>query len=381
MNTVEFLEITSQRIKFIRKRYDNQNVPSDLDDLIVVPFFGDIKHTYILSSFLLNNYKRIKTSKYLILLSYPGFEHVFPYVDEYWQPSDFSQIKQIFLNSNYFENNSNFYLDLLRSLNENFRSIISSSFFKELYCNKFEEKYWDLFGKNDAKVFMPMIPSSAVIQKDLLKEINSRNNKIFILPSTHVNYWSNGRYRKSLVSKNFYIELIKNLNNNKIFPVIWNNNFSYDLQDEFKDKENCLFINSNNLFEVLPVIRLTGCVLDIFNSLSKFANIARTPSIILEERSKYFLSREYEIDDLVELDLPGSRTFSFSSYITNGNKNYWDSDIFKCIIRNCEEILPFIDREALPSTVEFNKKINLSIIRKLSNKKMGSKFLKIEKLI
>jgi len=381
MKTTEFLEIVSERIKFTRKKYDNQLVPSDLDDLLIIPFFGDIKHTCILSSFILNNYKKIKSSKYIILLSYPGFESIFPYVDEYWQPSDFSQIKQIFLKSNYFENNSEFYLNLFRSLNENFRTVIGSDFFKSLYNDKFNDKYWELFGKEDAKVLIPMIPSSAVINKDLIKNINSKNNKIFLLPSTHINSWSNGRYKKTLVSKNFYIELIKNLNKKEICPVIWNNNISYDLQDEFKDNTECLFINSNNLFEVLPIIRLTGCTLDIFNSLSKFSNIARTPSIILEERIKYYLSKEYEIDDLINLNLPGCRIFSFSSYIINGNKNYWESDIFKSINKSCREIIPFIDRENLPSTSEEDKNINLSIIRKIKKKKMGTKFIKIKKLI
>lgn len=381
MNTVEFLELAAQRIKFTRKKYDNQVVPSDLDDIIVVPFFGDIKHICILSSFILNNYKRVKSSKYIILLSYPGFDQIFPYVDEYWQPTDYSQIKQIFFNSNYFENKSEFYLNLFRSLNENFRTVLSCDIFKSLYNNKFQESYWTEFGKDEAKVFVPMIPSSAVIQKDLIKEINSVNNKIFISPSIYINSWSNGKYNKLLSPKSFYIELIKNLINNKIFPIIWNNNLSYDLQDDFKDKIDCLFVNSNNLFEVLPAMRLTGCVLDIFNSLSRLANIARTPSIILEERNKYFLSKEYEIDDLLDLNLPGSRVFSFSSYIFNGNKSYWESDIFKSVIRNCEEILPFIDRENLPSTSEINKKINLSIIRRVKNKKMGTKFLKIPKLI
>lgn len=381
MNTIEFLNKVCIKLKLTRKKYDDNNVPNDLDDLAVIPFFGDLKHTYILSTIILNNYKRIKSSKYIILISYPGFEHLFPYVDEYWHPEDFSKIKQIYLNSEYFENKSEFYLNLLRGLNENFRSVVGSEFFTKLYNNKFQEEYWKLFGKDDAKIYIPMIPSSAIINKEVIKEINTRNNKIFILPSTHINSWSNGKYKKVNVPKNFYVELIKNLIKNKIFPVVWNNSISYDLNDEFKDKLDCLFINSENLLEILPIIRLTGCCLDIFNSLSKLANIARTPSIIIEERNKYFLSREYEIDDIIEIKLPGIKIYSFSNSVSQGDKNHWEMGLFNSINKSCVDLLPYIDREELPSTSEINKKINLLSIRKIKNKKLGTKFIKIQKLI
>jgi hypothetical protein len=167
----------------------------------------------------------------------------------------------------------------------------------------------------------------------------------------------------------------------KIFPVIWNNNFSYDLNNEFKNYIDCLIVNSNNMFELLPTIRMTGLCLDIFNGISKFSTIARTPSLIFEERNKYFLSREYEIDDLTDLNMLNKRIFTFSNTIIRGNKSYWEKDIFNTIENFCSEQLPYIDRDNLPNTAEINKKMEISLIRKLKNKKLGTKFIKIEKLI
>lgn len=380
MKSIEFLNTVSEKINFKRQKYDDSNVPTDLDDILVLPYFGDTKHTCILSEFILSNFKKLKNSKYLILISYPGLEHLFPYIDEYWSPSDLSNINQVFLNSEYFENKSKFYIDLTRNLNENFRNVITADFFKELYYNKFTNKFWESFNF-ETNFFLPMVASSSVLSKEIIRTINLNNSKVFIHPSQTINVWSNGKYNKVLVNKNFYIELIKYLKENKIFPVIWNNNFSYDLSGEFKEQIDCLTINSNNMFEILPAMRMTGLCLDIFNDTSKFSNIARTPSLIFEERNKYFLSKEYELDDILNLDLPGKRFFALSNTILRGNKTYWENEIFNPIKSYCNDYLPYIDKESLPNTSEINKKMNISLIRKLKNIKLGTKFIKIEKLI
>jgi len=380
MENTEFLRIVSERISFKRKKYDDQNVPTDLDDIIVIPFFGDLKHIHILSSFLLNNFKKLKSSKYLILISYPGFEHLFPYVDEYWHASDFSGLNQIFLNSDYFENKSQFYLNLLRTLNENFRNVLSDSFFRELYYNKFTNKFWDLFNF-DTNLFLPMIPSSSVLNKECLKILNLNKLKLFLYPSQTINIWNNGKYNKIIVPIKFYLELINYLKKHDIFPVIWGGSFSYDLSQEFKSHNECLILNSDSLFEILPALRATGLSLDNFNSFSKLSFMARTPSIIFEERNKYFLTKEYELDDLLDLNLPNKRIFNFTNTIVRGNIDYWTKEIFHPVVSYCINYFSYFDKELLPNTSQVNKKMEISLIRKIKNKKLGAKFIKIEKLI
>lgn len=379
MQSVEFLKKVSEKINFKRQRYDDSNIPTDLDDIIVLPYFGDLKHTHILSAFILNNFKKLKKSKYIILISYPGFDHLFPYVDEYWCPSDLSGISQLFNKSDYFENKSSFYLNLLRTLNENFRNVINSSFLKELYYNKFTNKYWETFNF-ETNFYLPMIPSFSVLPKEVIKSLNLNNNKIFLFPSQTINFWSNGKYNKVLVKKEFYYELVDYLLNNKIFPVIWSSSFSYDLNDKFSNHTDCLILNSDNLFEVLPCIRATGLCLDLFNSVSKLSNTSRTPSIIFEERNKYFLSKEYEIDDLINTNLPNKTIFNFSNIIIKGNKEYWQKDLFKIITTYCNDTFSYLEKDSLPNSSEVDQKMNISLIRKINNKKLGTKFIKIEKL-
>jgi hypothetical protein len=380
MKNSEFLRRVAEKISFRRKKYDDENVPTDLDDIVVIPFFGDIKHTQFLASFLLNNFKKLKKSKYLILISYPGFEHLFPYVDEYWHASDYSDLNQIFLKSDYFQNKSKFYLNLLRTLNENFRNVVADSFFKDLYLNKFTNQFWELFDF-ETNIFLPMIPSSSVLNKEDLKILNLNNLKIFIYPSQTVNVWSNGKYNKVFIPINFYVQLINHLKRYNIFSVVWSGSFSYDLSNEFKSHNDCLMINSNALFEVLPAIRATGLAVDVFNGFSKLAMIARTPSIIFDERNKYFLTKEYEIDDLLNLNLPNKRIYNFTNSIIKGNESYWTKEIFEPIASYCLNYFSYFDKESLPNTAEIDKKMEISLIRKIQNKKLGTKFIKVDRLI
>jgi hypothetical protein len=305
---------------------------------------------------------------------------MFPYIDEYWELSDYSELNQIFKNSDYFENKSIFFQNLLRSLNENFRNVTTPNTFKELYYNKFNNLYWDTFSEEN-KVFLPMIPSFSILQKEIIKTINSKTNKIFLFPSQTINYWNNGRYIKLQAPKSFYTELISYLKENNIYPILWNSNFSHDLNNEFKNETDVLFINSNNINEILPVIRLAGLCVDIFNDISKLSLISRTPYLNLTERSKYFSTREYEIEDLLNLNLPNKKIFTFANSVLKGNKDYWRKELFSIISKFCEETLPYIDREKLPNTSEVNIDLDVSLIRKIKNKRLGSRFVKVEKLI
>lgn len=95
-SVVDFLKRAADRNGFNRDRFEERKIPNDFSDICILPFFGDIRSLFLLSSFLLNPFKNnFKSSKYFILASWPGFQTLFPYVDEYWSLDDFSQVKKI----------------------------------------------------------------------------------------------------------------------------------------------------------------------------------------------------------------------------------------------------------------------------------------------
>jgi hypothetical protein len=132
------------------------------------------------------------------------------------------------------------------------------------------------------------------------------------------------------------------------------------------------------MFKVLSAIRTTGCVLDIFNGISRLAKVARVPSLVMEERNKYFYTKEYELDDFTKNDkIPNFFVYTFMSSLISGTKNYWKNEIFLYIKNNLLNLVPYSDRESWPTTEEVEINVDCSLIRKTKNKKLGSRFVKI----
>jgi hypothetical protein len=380
MNSViDFLNRTSNKTGFKREVYNDAEVPTDLDNLVVVPVFTDFKYSFILSTLLLDGFKnKIKGSKYLITCSYPGFSHLFKKSNEFWSFTDFQYFKNIFENSNCFENSSSFQTDVTRSLNENFRNLVKSDTFSDYYKNGFKDNFWKQYSELD--LYYPMVPSSAVLGKDFLRLINEHSGyKIFIFPSLYLNSWNSGRVVKINAQREFYVELIKYLKNENIFPIIWNHQLGFDLTEDFKDGDDCLFLNEYELSKVLSAMRLTGCVLDTFSGVSWLANLARTPCVIFDERNKHFNTKEHELVDISRMETPKKVVFSFVNSIANGNKDSWYNDMFKSIKNDLLNFLPYLDRDTWTTTSEFNKIASVSSIRRIRNKKFGTRFIKIPK--
>lgn len=379
MNVVNFLNISSERTGFKREVFFDSKVPTDLDNLLFVPIFCDFKYSFLFSSILFDHYKnKVKSSKYIIACSYPGFAHLFKHADEFWSLSDFKFLKNIYENSYEFENKSKTYLELLRNFNENYRNVINSNIFNSYYENGFKDKFWKDF--KDLILDFPMIPSSAILGKDTLRLINENSGyKIFIFPSIYLNSWSSGRSSKIQAKKEFYIELIKYLKNENIFPVVWNSPMGFDLTNEFTNQIDCIFINEYDISKVLSSMRLTGCVLDLFNGVSWFAKLARTPSLIFDERTRYFNTKENELHNFTKIETPNKINYYFANSIANGDISSWKDDIFINIKNNIMNFVPFLDRDSWNTTTEFNKHVLVNEVRKIKNKKFGTRFIKIPK--
>ena len=83
----EYLDLAAQRNGYVRQSYEDRKIPTEFDNVCVMPLFGDMRHTFIASSMLLKRYReQVKGSKYFILMSWPGYKNLFPFVDEYWSP-------------------------------------------------------------------------------------------------------------------------------------------------------------------------------------------------------------------------------------------------------------------------------------------------------
>jgi len=377
MNSVaDFLKRAADRNGFNRERFEERRIPTDFSGISILPFFGDIRSSFVLSSFLLSSYrKQFKSSKYFVLASWPGMQSLFPYVDEYWSINDFSQVKRFYEGADGFSNDTDLNTIFSRNLNEFFRDVINPKSFSEFYINGFRDNFFDKF--KSVERFLPFVASSAVLGREFLKDLSTYPGyKVFIHPSFTFNRWNNGKAQITPLSKDFWQELISYLVSNNCTPVVWQNYLSYNLQEETNNK--CIFFRENDISRVLPAMRATGLCLDFFGYLSYFSLMARCPCISFDERPRYFLQKDYELEDLFPC-VKNNHIFTFSTILINGSPFNWRNDLFKIVSSKIEKLLPEVDRDSLPSTGESFEIVSYDKVRELKLRKLGTKLLRVPK--
>ena len=377
LNTVaDFLKRSSQRNGFVREKYEERNIPTEFGDVCIMPFFGDFMGLFLLSAFFLRQYKlKNKISKYFILCGYPGLAGLFPYVDEYWGFSDTAQIPSLYEKSAVWDNTSDIVSVYRRNLNEFFRNVIDP---KDVFSN-FSNGLKKQFVSNDVEVFMPFVPSSSILGKDFVRQINQRAGfKVLFSPTIFCKQWHNGRSVNVKSKKEFWIALAKKLLANNYVPVVWQSGFSHDISSDLID--DCVFVNDSDISKVMSAMRACGCVLDVFNGISRFAIMARTPFVCIDERARYNGFKDYESEDLASKKLPKQHIFTFSTILTSGTIDMWNQDILQNIVNRLNLFLPELDRDNWPTTSEVLELVSYKeVVRTIEPLKLGKKLLKISR--
>jgi len=376
-NVSEIIKRSCEKLNINRVVFNDKKVPTSIENVVVFPFFGDMRSSFILSSLILRRIKEeSKGSKYFILLSWPGYESLYPYVDEYWTIEDESALEKLRSQVEGFENLSSYYTLLLRSLNEWFYEILTSADLSIYYDNVFKKDFFERF--KHVKVSLPTINSSAFLGMDFARHIGNRDLKVFIYPSKEVNSWRMGKNEKMKVDKDFWIALANTLIDNNFYPVIYRDLFCHDISLDVN--EDCLHIWDQDLSKVLAAIRATGFVIDFFNGISRLAICARTPYLCFDERNRYNNTKEYEIDDLCGRSITKEYIFSFATIINSQDKSNWKYSLLDSTIAKLNKVFPSVaDRDSWPSTAESNNIVPYDFVRKIKNKKFGARFIKINR--
>lgn len=375
-SVVDFLKRAADRNGFVRDRFEERKIPTDHSNLVIMPFFGDLRSMCVMSSLLLHRYRyETKSSKYFIVASWPGFQGLFPYADEYWSLTDETVLKNFYEQSEGLRNKSDLTTIYTRNLNEFFQEVVDYRVLSDCYSNGFLDRFFARY--ENTKRFLPFVPSSAILGKEFNRDLATKAGyKVFIHPSVYAKQWGNGKSQNVRSKREFWVKLIETLLANNFVPVIWQNYLSYDLSQEFFDK--CIFVGESDVVRVLAAMRATGCVLDVFNGLSRLAILARCPFVAVDERSRYSNLKEHEIDDLCAANLPKEYIFTFSTIITAGSQQNWSHDIFPSILRKLENFLPELNRDQWPSTGESTELVPYkSSVRTTTHKKLGTRLLKI----
>lgn len=373
-DVAEFIKRAARRTGLKREYYVERNIPTDPSLVLAVPFFGDIRSTFILSSLFLRPFREANRDKYIILCSWPGMHHLFPYVDEYWTIDDESAIKRLATSANNIYNSSSTAAEITRSLLEAL-NVFTVRDLKAFYDNGFTKTYWDTFG--EIRRFLPEVPSSNFISSDFKSQLeNHPGKKIVIYPATKMRSWQKGKSELLAVSKEFWIALIERLLGEGYAPVIYQNQFTYDVSVDFV--ERCIYLTSTDISGVLAAFRHIGCVLDVHTGISKLAIAARCPFVSVTERQIFVKDREYEVDDLCASNLPKQYIFSFSTQLMVGTSEEWEVSLLGNIVKRLEQFMP-IDESQLPSTSTSYEPVSYEAVRQREAKRIGAAFISSSK--
>lgn len=348
-----YLKRAADKCGFNRDVYADNNVPTSHNNIIFVPFMGDLKSMFLLSSNILKPYKESRSSKYLIMGSWPGCQCLFPYVDEYWSIKE--DVSKLASNAISFYNNSDVYALCLRNLNDWFNVAKVES----------ERKAGE-----DISLFLPAISSSSILAENFKDGLRRQGQKVVVYPVRHIKSWQKGKIDKLTVSPDFWIALIKRLTAEGMVPVLYMDHFTFNLSSEFGDK--CLYITSENMSHTLCAFHQVGCILNVFSDIDKLAIAARCPYVSVNERYCYIEGKDYEIEDICGI-IHRRSIFSFSTHTLSGIN--WDSNLFDIIVKNIKD-LQAVNKDELITTSEVNKIIPYDSIRKRQANKKGIRFIR-----
>lgn len=372
----DFVARTAERLGMKRESFIEKNMPTLTSNIAVIPFFGDLRSSFILSTFLLKPLKEI-WRKYVILVSWPGQQGLFPYVDEYWTFKDDSAVGLAAMGASGFANDSKLVTDITRMLIEHFSNVYRYADLKQYYDNGFQKKYLDEIGS--PKRFLPEVPSATLLDQRFKDQIVKKpGRKVLIYPTKKIRSWQRGDVAGLDSTQEFWNYLVERLLADGITPLVYQNHLTYDMSREFVDR--CLYMVPRNIVDVLAVMRYLGCVLDVFSGVSRLAIAARTPFVAVDERMRFVKHKEYEIDDLSCDNLPRQYMFSFGGLILSGhNQNDWKTSLVDAIMAKTNGFLDRLDLSNLPSTNESYEVIPYDRVRNMVSKRMGIHFIKTSK--
>jgi hypothetical protein len=369
----EFIKRAAVRSGFRREFFMEKNVPTALSNLMVVPFYGDMRSTFNLSSLLLKQYKEKNKDLYVIMCSWPGFHDLFPYVDEYWTLDEESSAKTLALEANNLYNTSGLASEINRGLLE-VSNILSSNELRAWHNEGFTRKYWEDF--KEVKRYLPEVPSSSKLSPQFISEMERKpGKKIVVFPVTKMATWHRGQTVYMPVLRSFWDALIEMLLAEGYMPVVYQNWYTYDMSREFTDR--CVYLVPRNVSDTLAAMRHVGLVLDVHSGISRLAIAARTPFIAVDERLRFLESGDYEVDDLC-CQTPRKYIFSFSTMLMTGGPSEWKDSLLDNILVTLKEFNP-TDSGNWGATHESYDSVSYDKVRERKAKRRGVTFISSSK--
>jgi hypothetical protein len=376
MEVSAILKRAADKAGLSRVRYKERDIPTSVEGVVVLPFFGDRRSSFVLSSLLLKRVRdELKGSRYFVLVSWPGWEGMYPYVDEYWHPDDSSVVDRLLKDACGFSNSSSAAALLGKSLNQYFYDVMSEDDLVPFYDRGITPAFFDRF--RHVKVSLPSVPSASSLGKDAHRSLSRSDYKVFVRTAKRMSSWSSGAPSSAKVPREFWLEVLGSLVSAGMTPVVYNDLACHDLSSEVPAE--CLRFGSMDALKELSLMRASDCVLDFFGSDSRMALAARCPFLCFDERQRFAEFKEYELNDLCGRSLDREYIFSFAALVEKGGPSVWKSNLIDHMVVRLDAMRSRLDRDSWPAPVESSDIVPYDSVRKRKLKRFGTRFIKVER--
>lgn len=361
--TITILNDAAQYCGLSRIRFNNANVPRDPAEITAVFLPADFRSLSLASSLL----KVVRSqSKYAVLCSWPGYQSLFPYFDEYWEINP-ELSKTLFCKSSGFATADSKMDKICRGLHYFFSNVINGDDVTDYYRNGFTNKF------GQSKLYLPAVPSGQMLGKEILRSI-CLNKSVYLRPSTHLFEWKNNAHIQEPVNRLFWSSLIRYLLNTGFKPIVGHGLGCYDMSGEFTN--DCIFLGTSSVDSTMAAMQTAGRVVDFFGGVARLAVLARAPFVAFDEYSRYSQSGDQNLDGTLLKELIKKYIFLSPTIIRHGEPFRWEEGVFAPLIDNLEDISITTTTAKTISTAESEEIIHLSVGPSVKSIRTGMRIIK-----
>ena len=368
----EYLQRAADRLNFTRERYAESKIPTSHNNLAVSLFFGDIRSEFVHSTFLAHRWiSEMHGSKYFVIAGWPGHADLFPYAHEYWGFRDQGALRDLADGALGFGNQDTKRINALtQKFNEWFPTQVSAADLSPYYDGGFTKEFFDRF-----KWLYCRIPAMPAARLEFNRALAHRpGSKVLIYPVRHGKGWNRNAETKVPIKREFWVYLAEAMTRAGHTPVVYVDNATHDISTTLADK--CMYVTDQKLTGAMAAMRATGCVLDVFSGVSRWAITARCPFLAVDERVRFSGVKEYEIDELCASNLQYRYIYSIPTLIAAGN---W-AELVGTIVAKLNDLVPTLDRDLYPPSSEISQAVPYAKVRKRKSKKFGVRLFKVPKV-
>lgn len=367
-----FLEVAAGRCGFVRERHSEAKLPTSAENVVVLPFFGDMRSHFVLSSLLLHRFiETFRPSAYVVVASHPGFGGLYPDADEYWGVRDRSLAADLWDRAGSFRNIDPRIDSLLVPFNQNFRDCLSwERDLAKYYRGGLTKEFLEAF--RDPVVRLPLVRPLPLEASRKLQGIGG--HKVFIHPSRTFRLDVHRQVVPRRVGKEFWVSLAKGLADRGVTPIVWQNSAAYDISPDLA--ERAVYVDREDVSDAMAAMRACGCVLDVGNGLNWLAAAARCPFYCVEDRQKYADQRDAELSDLCVISPHRKWHFMFLTQLDGGRHD----GLAAAVAAGAAGVLPGADRDTWPAAADTRVTVPYSKVRLRKNKRVGTRFVRVPRL-